>query len=62
VFIVIFFQLLGFVAAVGVPSLVLLFRQRLKLSRAALWMLAIGLAGIAVEVLVLVLIPKGSNC
>jgi hypothetical protein len=61
VFIVIFFQLIGFGAAVGVPSLVLLLRRRLKLSRAAVWMLTIGLTGVAAEVLALAWIPRGSG-
>jgi hypothetical protein len=60
--VIILFQLLGFIAAVGIPALVLLFRRRFQLSQVALWLLGFGLFGVALEALALFVIPPGSNC
>ncbi|WP_341407520.1 hypothetical protein [Luteolibacter soli] len=43
--------------AVGVPVLVMAIRRRLKLSREAVWLLALAVAGVAAEALVLWLVP-----
>ena len=59
---IIFLQLLGLVAAVGVPSPVLLLRRLFRLSRVACWLLAFASVGVVIEVLALSVIPKGSNC
>lgn len=62
VFVVLSFQVAALFLAVALPSLVLAVRHRLRLSRTAGWLLAIAVAGVAVEGLALWLIPVTGRC
>jgi hypothetical protein len=59
---IILLQVVAFVFFVGVPIVVQLFRRRFRMSRAAVWMLAISLTGVVAEVVLLSVIPVTGNC
>jgi hypothetical protein len=59
---ILFFQIVVLVLAVGVPTLVLLLRRRFRLSRTAVVLLAVALTGVVAEGIALAIIPITGNC
>lgn len=55
-------QALGFVISVGIPSLALVAKRRLRLNRSTIRLTAAALAGIAGQMAAVVLIPAGPDC
>lgn len=62
VFFVLCVQVATLLLAVGLPSLVMTVRHRMRLSRTARLLLALAVSGVAVEGLALWLIPVTGSC